>query len=370
MPQATKLQALAVLLPGLACGCQYDLDKIYENESDSADAGGDGDELPDPLIGLWDGKPLVDADCASCARSECSQQNAACLADPECAKLTQCVARSADPSTIDDCRSEQVPWLTENLTARPLGGPYYACVFRDQCADQCATHTDTSCLGSYAWSRATTTTVPVTFQFVDALTPDEGASGLSVKVCRGDDVDCVSAGAPATTDAAGQVALTLPAPLRTFDGYLDVTGGDWYPTLVKLGYPVARPAAVLMPIVDEQSIALQIQSSGVEPDPTRGQLQMRMFGCAGVGMRGVSFEASANLVDDATRTWYVTSGFPNFDAVATNDLGSGGIINVKRGFADITARLAADGTVIARARAPVRAGYLTIVVLAPLDSSQ
>jgi hypothetical protein len=366
MPQATTYKALAVLLPGLACACTYDLDKIYENESDAAGADAGSEPLPNPLIGLWEGQSEA---CASCARSECGATNDTCRADPECSRLTRCAARGADPSTLDDCRSDQVSWLAEDPAARTLGGPYYSCVFRDQCADQCATRSDLACLGEYGWTRATTTSVEATFQFVDALMPEQRASGLDVKVCRGEDLDCVAPTATASTDADGKVALSLPAPQGRYTGYLELMGGDWYPTIVQLGYPVARPAALYMPIVDEASIAFNIQLSGVQPDPARGQLQMRMFGCSGVGTRGVTFEANEAFVDAMTRTWYATP-LPSFTITSTRDLGSGGIINVKPGSVEIIARLEADGSVVARARAPVRAGYLTIVVLAPLDAAQ
>jgi hypothetical protein len=361
------LIGLALLLPA----CTYDLDKIYENDSDGADPDA---PLPDPLIALWEDQ---DDACVSCARSECANANDTCRDDPECGKLARCAATSTDPATLDRCRSEQVPWLSANPSGRTLGGPYYSCVFRDLCADKCGTHTDLACLGGYDWSNSGVNSVTTTFQFMNALglvNPDmlEPATDLMVKVCSGIDVDCATGSAAKSTDADGKVSLVLPTPLmRTFTGYIDVVGGDWYPTLVKLAYPVARPGVVFMPIVDKASIAANAALSGVQPDMTRGQLQIRMFGCGGIGTRGISFEASAAMIDEATRTWYASrDGFPIFESMATSDLGSGGIINVKAGFPEITARRTSDGMVVARARAPVRAGYLTIVVLAPLDASQ
>jgi hypothetical protein len=366
------LIGVAVLLPCFGAACTYDLDKIYENDSDDVetDAGTDGgvEPLPNPLIGLWNGAAAVDDACVSCAKAACKAENTACRSDPHCADLTRCAAQQTDPGTLDNCRSQEVNWLAEQPAARTLGGPYYACVFRDQCAEQCGAHTDTTCLGDYSWGQNASGSVPVTLQFVNALDQTKVASGLMVKTCRGDDVNCVTTGAAKLTDAKGKVSLDLPTPLRTFIGYLDLSGGDWYPTLLKLGYPVARAATIYMPIVDQESIMLNIIASGVEPDPERGQVQIRMFGCAGVGLRGVSFTAGANFVDGATRIWYALP-LADFEATATGDLGSGGIINVKPGFVEITAKLD-DDTVVAHSSVPVRAGYLTIVVLAPLASSQ
>jgi hypothetical protein len=355
----------------LAPACTYDLDKIYENDSDGADPGDDAgaEPLPDPLIELWN-EPFVDEACVSCARSKCKAENQACRSDAECGELARCVAQQTDPSALDECRSERVAWLSADPGQRALGGPYYSCVFRDECDEPCGTHTDLACLRGYSWSETSASSVPVSYQFVNALDQTKVVAGIMVKTCRGDDVDCMATGAAKVTDAKGQVALDLPTPLRSFTGYLDLPGDDiWYPTLLQLGYPVANPAMFYIPIVDRQSVMLSMLTSGVQPDPTRGQVQVRMFGCAGVGLRGVSLTAAANFVDDATRTWYADP-LANFELTATGDIGSGGIINVKPGFVEITAKLEADDSVVARGRAPVRAGYLTILVLAPLASSQ
>lgn len=364
-----------VLLSGVASGCRFDIDKIYEHSANGAgqgDAGADAaqgaGELPEALIDLWQDQTFVNDRCVRCAKAECKAENEACRNDENCAELTACVAASTDPDTHARCRANHVDWLAEEPNQRALGGPFYTCVFRDKCAEQCATHTDVSCLGEYSWASTSAQSVKMTFQFVNALdqTP---ADGIAAKVCLPVDIDCASpVGKTMRADAEGKMELELPTPLRSFAGFLDLEGEGWYPTLVHLGWPVARPGVTYMPIVTEQSVQFNILTSGVQPDPTRGQLQIRMFGCAGVGMRDVYFEA--DKADEESRTWYARPALPNFDADRTGDLGSGGIINVKPGLTTITARLRSDDTLIARTSAPVRPGYLTIVVLAPLDTSE
>jgi hypothetical protein len=83
-------------------------------------------------------------------------------------------------------------------------------------------------------------------------------------------------------------------------------------------------------------------------------------------MQDVSFEASN--ADAASRTWYYDGTTANFDLEATTYYGNGGIINVPAGQNEVTAKL--DDRVVARATVPVRAGYMTIVVLSPLDRSE
>ena len=111
-----------------------------------------------------------------------------------------------------------------------------------------------------------------------------------------------------------------------------------------------------------------MSTSGEIPNPERGLLQMRMFGCAGVGMRDVLFEA--DHTDETSKVWYAQGQSANFEAQATDDVGSGGIINVKPGSVSIKAyKRMTDGTkgeLVARATAPVRAKFLTIVIMTPL----
>ena len=63
----------------------------------------------------------------------------------------------------------------------------------------------------------------------------------------------------------------------------------------------------------------------------------------------------------------ITSSFPDFEATSTGDLGNGGIINVPIGINVVKAVREADDKLLAQTNAPVRGGFLTVVVLTPLD---
>jgi hypothetical protein len=367
--------------PGLlalaSAGCRFDIDKIYEHESapvgpdgGASDAGTDA-PLPSSLIGLWKDAEFVDDACEKCAKQKCAQVDKDCRTDSHCTELTRCAASNVDPDTLAACRAREVPWISEQPDKRALGGPYYSCVFRDSCDEECKTHTDWSCLGNYGWDTTNRDSVDVTFQFVDFNTPNSFAAAADVRVCTlQEDVDCkLPDGDTLQTDARGVIALDLPIPSSGFfDGYVELKGKDWYPTLARLGWPLARSGLVYLPVVKQALFDIFVASSGVTPDAERGLLQMRMFGCAGVGMRDVLFEA--DHTDETSKVWYAEGRSASFSALATDDVGSGGIINVKPGSVNVRAykRMldGSKGELVARATAPVRAKFLTIVIMTPL----
>ncbi len=352
--------------------CKYDLDKVYRYDpADAAivgrDAGvdGGGTALPDKLIELYKGAPFVNEACQVCANKSCAAAEKACRKDPSCAAFTACVAESVDPEKLSTCRGEHADWCADDIIARGLGGPFYTCVFRDTCPQQCSTNSDWSCLGKFTWGSTAEKSVRARLRFYDAL-DGAPAAGISVKVCGPSDAECANPSSTKTTDADGAVALDLPTPLRSFRGYLRLEGSTWYPTIVQFGYPIARETVIPVPIVTERNVNASIAISQVSPDPTRGQLQLRMFGCAGVPMRDVTFASSK--ADANSRTWYYDGQTVQFGLTKTTTFGNGGIINAGDGLNDVTATL--DGKVVAKASATVRPGFLTIVILAPLDSSQ
>jgi hypothetical protein len=355
---------------GLLSSCSYDLDKIYAHTQsdagiDGADANGSAAEVPEELIDLYKAQPFVDEDCRACVVKKCKAQNTSCREDEACTTATRCFAESFDPDGHAACRSKQLDWFGDDLDNRALGGPFYTCAFRDECATECATSTDWSCLGKYTWSSTSERSVALDLHLFEARAGDLG-SDITIKVCAAEDVACESPAVknPVVTDKRGDVRVSLPTPLRAFRGYLDLKGESWYPTLIHFSSPIARDGVQSLGIINDQNVRLSIAAAGVAPDETRGLLQIRMFGCAGIGMRGVSFTASK--ADDNSRTWYYDGQTPQFGLEATTDFGNGGIINVPEGLNEIVAQL--GNKVVARTMVPVRAGHMTIVVLSPLEA--
>lgn len=355
---------LGLSLCAVSSACRYDTDKLFA-EAEGTDAG--VTVLPDDLIDLWKPSDAAEA-CAACAREKCAEENTACRDDAECVALTRCVAKSVDPATQNDCRSQHVPWLSEEIASRDTGGPYQQCVFLNKCAAECDARNQLACRGKFTWPQTSESTVDLRLRFVDGLSPMPPV-GLRVRACQAEDSEkCLEVAGWQTADETGSATLTVPITLGSFQGYLEFEGGGLYPTLLRFGWPIARDVVTVVTVINDFSARAIINTSPVKVDPVRGLLQLRSFGCGGVSLRGVGF--SVDGADAMTGTWYVAGQeiTPNFKITETGDRGAGGIVNVLTGRSTVTA--VRDGQEIASVTAPVRAGFMTIVVMPPGDFSQ
>lgn len=368
--RVSSRSALVCALSGLGlvlASCQYDLDKPFEHTP--PDAG-----LPSDLIELWKTSasavlpPLSDA-CTACAREKCAVESADCLGDQECLALTRCVAKAQNPAEQLDCRAEHLPWLSESIQERDTGGPYQQCVFVTKCTAECDARAQLACKGTFSWATTLAPTVKARLRFVPALASGSTA-GIRVRICQSENpLECRTTSPTATSDANGEVDLDLPVTLGAFQGYLELEGGGQYPSMLKFGWPVARDMATVITVVDDFSARALGGAATVKVDNIAfGQIQARMFGCTGVPTRGVTVSLEGG--DATNKTWY-TSGFeqpfPDFTLTETGVRGASGIVNVPPGNARVIATR--NGERIASVRAPVRAGYMTIVIVNPGDSS-
>ncbi|MEY4514487.1 MAG: hypothetical protein RLZZ450_6609 [Pseudomonadota bacterium] len=369
-PRASTLGSLALV--AAATGCHYDLDSIYEHVV--ADAGSvvvvdAGTTLhSDQLIASWIGHhPSVTEDCVSCAETSCADVNTTCKADASCAAYTACVGKDPTPAGQAACRATFASWVSQPDTAkdRDLTGPYGQCVFRYKCSAQCAANNDLFCVNDYTWPLTSQTSVPLHLFLVDAFEQTKRLPNMRVRVCAVTDFKCNAPAAETTTDANGLAELNLPGSFsNAFTGYFEVTGPDIYPTLLKFSWNVATETTQLVGIVREAQFKQAIEAIELKPDDTRGMLQIRMLGCGNLGVSGASF--SSNSADQQTRNWYIIGALPMVGANATDTVGSGGIIDVPEGSTTITATRASDGVAIARSVVPVRAKYMSVVILNPL----
>jgi hypothetical protein len=363
-------------------GCQYDLDPVFDQGSlvqrdgatgDGAlDDGGTPDaqvEVPrsTQLIGAWGRYASVDDECIACAEANCAAADEACRADPDCEAYTRCIGQAPNPMGQAACRERFKDWVVaegSRVRERDIVGPYGQCVFRDQCSAQCDGNADLACLSDFAWTTTSESTVPMRLLLTDAVEMSRALAGVRVRVCLLSDFNCTMPQADTVTDTRGIVDLALPTRFeRAFTGFMELTGQGIYPTLLKFSWNVGSGSTQVISIVNEQLFKFSISGS-VVPDPARGMLQLRMLGCGGVGVRGVKF--SAERGDMMTKYWYFQDGAPSFAATATNLIGSGGIIDVAEGNTRVTATREADDVKVAETNAPVRAGFMTIVVFAPL----
>ncbi|MDB4977758.1 MAG: hypothetical protein JWN48_6099 [Myxococcaceae bacterium] len=352
-----------------AFGCTYDLDPIYDHVSVDA-----GPSLPrsTQLIQSWIGThPLVDQGCVTCAEANCAEADTACHGDQTCLDYTKCVGAAPNPAGQSACRAKYSAWVRDPkyVRDRDQNGPYGQCVFRYKCQVACSGNADLSCLGGFTWSTTPDPSVPLHLFVVDASDQTKVQANVKVRVCAANDVKCDSPTAQGTTDANGLVELALPTTyVGAFTGYLEVIGAGLYPTLLKFSWNIGQETTYLVGIVNESLFKLSISGLQTPQDDTRGMLQLRMLGCAGIGTKGVSF--SASLMDTKSSTWYIDGVIPKFDALSTNEVGSGGIINVPAGTTDVTATRASDGMLVAKTAAPVRASFMTVVVFEPQGSGQ
>jgi hypothetical protein len=348
-------------------GCTYDLDKVFSYTGEDAGAQDAGPTpLPDDLIDLWPAGALSD-ECIACAKDKCGEVNTICREDAECADFTRCIAAGENPVDQYDCRADHVNWLSHSIAERDIGGPYQQCVLLSRCGSECDSHNQLACTKHYNWP-TTDVAVPLHLRFVEGLNSDPVA-GLKVRACRAEDTaQCLPADGPTyTTDDDGVVHLEVQPSLGSFQGYLELTGAGMYPTLLRFGWPIARELVTNTVVVSAQNVNLLVASTGATIAPDRGLLQLRAFGCNGISMRDISFAVSP--ADAQASTWYTVGQdpFPNFEVTSTADRGAGGISNVQAGRRRVTA--SRDGELISSLSAPVRGGYMTIVVFLPGDSS-
>lgn len=363
--------AWAGAVVALSSGCQYDIDKIFEYDAGAAEGdGGSSQEVPEDLIDLWSDDQLSE-ECKACARSGCGAESDSCRGDADCLALTTCVAKATNPSEQNSCRALHTEWLRQDIQLRDQGGPYHTCVFQNVCSVECGSRTDQACAStSYGWPKASVPTIWLHLQLLEGQgsRPVEGAR---VRACQSENTATCRplSDGWAETDAKGVVDLEVSLSLGTFTGYLEVEGGELYPSLIQFGWPVGRDMTTRVTMVSEMNATFLLKSvippveTPAEISNMRGFIQARAFSCQGVPAKGVSFQT--NNGDKYTQIWYTPGAliFPDFEASGTSELGAGGLINVPAGLRTLTASF--DGEVISRPPAPVRAGYMTIVFVVP-----
>lgn len=364
-------------LVAMQLGCSYDFEPLYEHPVGDAgtsmvtpDSGAVVPTLSSThLIQSWIGNDdLVDADCVSCAEQKCATADTACRADPDCLAYTQCVGAAPNPAGQTACRVTYESWVRRDVRTHDLTGPYGQCVFKFNCAAECGGNDDLSCLHKYTWPSTPAATVPLHLYLSDAVQQTAPIANAKVTVCAAGDLKCGNPVMQATSDVTGLVELQLPTTFSSsFTGYLMVEGDSLYPSLVRFSWNIAQETTYLLNTVNKVLFNQAISTiEQLRQDDKRGMVQARMLGCGGIGLRGASFQS--DKADAQSATWYIDT-VPKLDLTATNNVGSGGIVNLPEGNTTVTATRASDGVVIAKTNAPVRAGYMTVVVFAP-DSGQ
>ncbi|MFM2416867.1 MAG: hypothetical protein RL385_1590 [Pseudomonadota bacterium] len=363
-------------------GCHYNLDELYVTVPDAAveeDAGDPPAPATGELIDAFASYDLSDK-CLACAVSKCSVAGEACSADPTCSAFTKCVGAEDSPAVREECRKNNWEWVSEGgkLATRDIGGPYAACVFQQQCASECGSHADLSCLGNYAWPFSSEVQLRYRLRFVD--TNNLAVAGLKVKVCDGADPLRCSSPSASTADADGVVNLMLPVSATgAFSGYFEVALDDpspqvaIAPALVRLGWPVSQSGATSITVVRAQTFSLLSLFAEGNPDAapvddTRGMMQIRVTGCSGWALGGVSAGVAGQADDPIIKTWYAedldASLLPSFSKTSTSNLGAAGVINIPQGTAQLSLK-DENGMLVAASTVPIRPDFMTYVLVVP-----
>jgi hypothetical protein len=353
----------------LFAGCSYPYDQLYEPTTARPDAS--IDVGANALLASWSDRLPLTEDCVRCAEEQCAQEHQACMNDAQCSMFTACVGQDPSPAGISTCRARFSDWVNTlpYVRERDWGGPYGQCVFRIKCASTCTADSELWCRERYAWPTTPAKEVPLSLYLVDAYDNLTPVANATVRACEAQNPrECTNNAAAASvgsTNADGLVELSLPVAYSYgFSGYLEITGGDRLPTLLKFSWRLGEPTTQVVAVVAASFYEAATVSLGTTPERTLGMLQLRMQGCQGGGVKGVHF--ALKNPDPRTRTWYLED-IATLDADMTGPLGQGGIIDVQPGLVDVRA-LTADETVIANVDAPVRPGFMTVVVFVPQSS--
>jgi hypothetical protein len=267
------------------------------------------------------------ASCQKCLQTSCCSQGSTCAADAACAALGLCTSNCfAAMSCPTDCQTKY-PQGIADFSA------WSSCT--DQCASKCQPGQSWACLDSaILWPKPKAVgSITFSVTFVDFST-ERPFVGAAVKACGKLDFSCATPLAQSTTDGTGLVAVTVPAGLAGFDGYLDVSGGKidgtgsstypalWYPVpfVVSDGW---RGRTQLLSADEFPGLAVVTNTT---LDPTRGHFATNAVDCALSPAAGVSFVADS--ADQKTQSYYLVGGVPVVTATATDQSGIGGFINL------------------------------------------
>lgn len=144
------------------------------------------------------------------------------------------------------------------------------------------------CVGDVEWPTATATSATFTISFIEILFGVSDAppvDGLSVSACEGDSA-CAEPLATGTTDAMGEVELTIPLTPQGFRGFFRLTKDGFVSGSLFLLPPIVRsfvwwhgPWAVFR----STSFAEMASADGRPLDPTKGSVVVLSSDCNYLG---------------------------------------------------------------------------------------
>jgi hypothetical protein len=236
-----------------------------------------------------------------------------------------------------------------------------ATAFTSSCATPCSIGNYWACVGHVSWPPPAPTCA-IGYRVTDYVTGAPVARALA-SVCSPTDPNCSQPLHQGTTDANGQVSLTVPTDtgLGSPLGFLRVTSPNIVPYDQYWGFPLIQAQ---LPIYTGEAITPTenqqlLNSIHIMQDPTRGQLSVQVNDCRLAAAPGVKITLSpADLLTQG----FSSTGSQTF---TTDQTGFVLFVNVPSGLTQITATPLALGKPSSQIDVNVQPGAITVVGMYP-----
>ncbi len=235
-----------------------------------------------------------------------------------------------------------------------------------------------TCLGKVKIPPPEGATSSVTFNATD--TRGKPVANVDVRACPDrEDPTCANATASTKTDADGNAVITVSLGSGGFNGYFEAVETGDSPNLHFVGNPIWLANATHQRVEWRAAeLKLLMDTIGVSVDPAKGTILFQTQDCnsrslptdplapnglaAGVSLSLEPMPAGVSLgYAVPTPTFHIS--LQATATVAGN--GGGGFINVPPGVYTITGKLEKTGERVGSQRVHVRAGAMSLVILAP-----
>jgi len=161
--------------------------------------------------------------------------------------------------------------------------------------------------------------------------------GLTAKVCRRLDVNCLSPITTVTGDDAGILSATVPSG---FDGFFEVEKAGYCTALVYMESAVTAPTVRISANLAQPAIVTFLKEAAY-PDANldKGVSFISTLDCAGRLSDGVNVVSAE---DAATTTIYLVNGSPSIKVDRTGGEGRAAVVDLVPGFSTVRCSVAAD----------------------------
>ncbi len=219
-----------------------------------------------------------------------------------------------------------------------------------------------SCLNEPASTPGTGGPFAVALQLV-GLVDQQPLAGVTARLCRKLDVDCMEPSEPVVSDENGVAELVVAGG---FDGYVTLESDDIAPSLYFFNPPIDRDQHTgPVPLANAAVVRALTSQSGTPALEDRGIVVLTAQNCQSLPAAGVSYAVENTDPDPATKAFYSVAGLPTTSGAATDGSGYGGLLNVRPGTIAVTGRLQESGREMAKVSLLVRPNALTYAQLVP-----